>query len=411
MSSKNTLQPINAKHTAQTNKQINNVVGVKRTALLCFSHLRWDFVYQRPQHIMSKFASEYAILFIEEPIYSNEDEAYLEVREVKTNIHVLQPRIPKSFSMIQIKKSQSELLDKFLLANIYETHILWYFTPMSISWTKHLCAAVTVYDCMDELTAFKDAPIGLRDMELELIHLADLIFTGGGSLYKAKCGQHPSVHLFPSSVDFEHFSIARNQLAEPADQMRIPHPRIGFYGVIDERFDICLIENLAKYRTDWNFIFIGPVVKIDPESLPKSFNIYYLQSKTYEELPYYLSGWDVALIPFAMNDSTKFISPTKTPEYLAGGKPVVSTPIRDVVSTYKGVDVVYIAEAENLPKFINAIESGLKDSQNPKKVHEQANFILRNMSWDKTFMEMYKLILEVQNKKEIANEHPKQQIF
>ena len=172
---------------------------------------------------------------------------------------------------------------------------------------------------------------------------ADIVFTGGSSLYEAKKDRHANVHCFPSSVDRAHFLKARARQFDPADQEDLPRPRLGFYGVIDERFDIELLDKVAAMRPDWSFVMVGPVVKISEDDLPKRPNIHYLGGKTYAQLPAYLSGWDVALMPFAMNESTQFISPTKTPEYLAGGKPVVSTPIKDVVRHYGQLEGVKIA--------------------------------------------------------------------
>ena len=201
-----------------------------------------------------------------------------------------------------------------------------------------------IYDCMDELSAFKGADSQLPSLEKELFRCVDLVFTGGQSLYEAKCNQHGAVHAFPSSIDASHFGKARTAVPDPEDQSSIPHPRLGFFGVIDERFDSELLDQVAAKRPDWNFVMIGPVVKIDPDSLPKHTNIHYLGAKKYDELPDYLAGWDIALLLFARNESTRFISPTKTPEYLAAGKPVISTSIRDVVRPYGELKLVEIAD-------------------------------------------------------------------
>ena len=221
--------------------------------------------------------------------------------------------------------------------------VTWYYTPMMLPFSRHLDASVVVYDCMDELSKFRFAPERLLDLEQELIDRADLVFTGGTSLYEAKKSRHGNVHCFPSSVDRKHFATARRELPQPDDQAELKHPRLGFYGVIDERFDIDLLRQIAELRPDWSFVMVGPVVKISEDELPRAANIHYLGGKTYEQLPAYLSGWDVALMPFAMNESTQFISPTKTPEYLAGGKPVVSTPVKDVVRSYGHLQGVHIA--------------------------------------------------------------------
>ncbi|MBP9743238.1 MAG: glycosyltransferase family 1 protein [Burkholderiales bacterium] len=365
-----------------------------RPELFCFSHLRWDFVYQRPQHLMSRFANFYDVFYIEEPIYTEITTPSLSIGEARPNVYIIRPHLPKLLTQGEEIPIVQNLLEQFINQNNHTLDICWYYTPMMYSWANHSLAKVIVYDCMDELSAFKFAPKELGYYEERLMQHSDLVFTGGNSLYKAKNPKHSSVHLFPSSVDITHFKAARHSIECPDDQINIPLPRIGFYGVIDERFDIRLLEDLAQARKDWHFIIIGPVVKINPKDLPHYENIHYLGSKTYEELPAYLTGWDISFIPFAINESTRYISPTKTPEYLAAGKAVVSTPITDIVATYGHSELVQIADPKDINGFISAIERALKLSKDKKYVNDQADIILDNMSWDKTFNDMHELILE-----------------
>jgi UDP-galactopyranose mutase len=243
---------------------------------------------------------------------------------------------------------------------------------------------------MDELSAFKFAPKELKVLESQLMQRSDIVFTGGHSLYQAKKDQHYNIYPFPSSIDKKHFGRARRKkISEPADQAIIREPKIGFYGVIDERFDINLIENIARKRPDWQIILIGPVVKIDPDTLPRYANIHYLGSRSYDQLPEYLSGWQVALIPFLLNESTRFISPTKTPEYLAGGIPVVSTPITDVVEPYSTRNLVSIAS--DATGFIRAIEKELSKGDDETWLKEVDAFLSTN-SWENTCEDMLKLM-------------------
>jgi UDP-galactopyranose mutase len=244
---------------------------------------------------------------------------------------------------------------------------------------------------MDELSAFKGASPQLRAREQELFNRADHVFTGGQSLYEAKRDQHKSVHAFPSSIDAAHFNQARKQMTEPLDQRAIPQPRLGFFGVIDERFDVELLNDVAAARPEWQFVMIGPVVKIDPTTLPQADNIHYLGGKTYQELPSYLSGWDIALLLFARNESTRFISPTKTPEYLAAGKPVISTSIRDVVRPYGDEGLVRIADTAT--DFVRAAEDILGESKQQRATWlAQVDEFLSVMSWDETWSRMSQLI-------------------
>jgi UDP-galactopyranose mutase len=222
-----------------------------------------------------------------------------------------------------------------------------------------------------------------------LLSKADIVFTGGHSIYEHKKNDHHNIYAFPSSIDKSHFGKARKIRKDPEDQKNIPHPRFGFFGVIDERFDIDLIDAVAKAKPEWQFVLLGPVVKIDPASLPKHANIHYLGGKKYEELPNYLAGWDVAMIPFAINESTHFISPTKTPEYLAAGKPVISTPIRDVVSPYGDNKLVHIVN--NSEEFIAAAEAELARKRRSAWVKKVDEFLDGN-SWDRTWSQMVRNI-------------------
>ncbi|MGE5138825.1 MAG: glycosyltransferase family 1 protein [Rudaea sp.] len=360
----------------------------ERVDLVCFSHLRWDSVFQRPHHLMTRFARERRVFFVEEPV-REPGAAYMQISRREDGIRVATPHLPPELS-----PGESEKVKRQLLSNMRDEYgvrdsILWFYTPMAVPLARDFRAAAVVYDCMDELSAFAGAPQALREREEELFHRADLVFTGGQSLYEAKRGKHPSVHLFPSSVEAGHFSRARLALPEPRDQAPIPHPRLGFFGVIDERMDLDLIRGLAQARPDWHLVLLGPVVKINPTALPRRANIHYPGPKPYSQLPAYLAGWDVALLPFARNEATRFISPTKTPEYLAGGKRVVSTGIRDVVRPYAEAGLVRIADT--LPDFIAAVEASLSAIDELPEWQRRVEAFLARTSWDKTWEEMCEL--------------------
>src|SRR5687767_10212005 len=318
--------------------------------LICLSHLRWNFVFQRPQHLMSRYAISRRVYFVEEPIFHEHLTAATVAMEPHGHLLVVTPQLPTSFNPTQILAAQRSLLSQLIANEHIDHYVLWYYTPQALRFSDHLKPDAVVYDCMDELSAFKNADPRLPQLERELMRRADVVFTGGQSLYEAKQHQHPNIHALPSSVDVDHFATARRCKEEPADQAGVPHPRLGFFGVLDERLDIPLLEGIADARPDWHLVMIGPVVKIDPNDLPKRPNIHYLGPKNYTELPRYIAGWDVALLLFAHNEATRFISPTKTPEYLAAGKPVVSTSIRDVVTPYGDKGLVRIADA--VPDFI-----------------------------------------------------------
>jgi UDP-galactopyranose mutase len=308
-------------------------------------------------------------------------------------VRIAVPHLPQGMPEDAREAALMRLLDAHV-ASIRGPLVTWYYTPMMLPFSRHIDADATVFDAMDELSKFKFAPTHLLALEQELLDLSDVVFTGGSSLYEAKKDRHDNIHCFPSSVDRAHFCKARARSFDPADQEDLPRPRLGFYGVIDERFDIDLLDKIAAMRPDWSFVMVGPVVKISEEELPRRHNIHYLGGKTYEQLPSYLSGWDVALMPFAMNESTQFISPTKTPEYLAGGKPVVSTPVKDVVRHYGELEGVKIASTPE--EFVAACEEALQLGRNPESGWlAEADLMLSAASWDTTQARMAGLIADV----------------
>jgi len=368
---------------------MKNSIETPPQHILCFSHLRWDFVFQRPQHILSRFSKGAVIYFLEEPYFDASEESYLSITKRSDNLHVVVPHLLPETDAERQQSSMTALIDKFLFHANMEDWIFWYYTPMAYSFTSKYKPKMVVYDCMDELSAFKFAPKELLGLERMLMGKADIVFTGGHSLYEAKKQQHANIFPFPSSIDREHFAQAQREVAEPIDQAAIAGPKIGFFGVIDERFDIELIRGIAEAKPDWQIMLIGPVVKISEDVLPRNSNIHYLGKKSYADLPLYLSAWDVALIPFALNESTRFISPTKTPEYLAAGVPVVSTPIHDVINPYGIKNLVHISGS--VDGFIRSIEQEMKKTDKRKWLTEVDNF-LKDQSWDKTCREMQKQI-------------------
>jgi len=364
--------------------------------LVCFAHLHWDFVWQRPQHLLSRFAQHGRVFYIEDAFYHADDliEPHVEVKERQNGVKVVVVHLPNRLRGAENEAAsdaaQVKVLKQFFTENEVKTYVFWIYTPMAMSRVREFAPVLTVYDCMDELAQFKGAPPELRQREQELFKQADLVFTGGQRLYESKREQHNDAHSFPSSIDKAHFGQARDpKLAEPADQASIPHPRVGFFGVVDERLDIELLGHLAANHPEWQFVIIGPVVKIDPATLPRTKNIHYLGGKNYQELPAYLRGWDVATLLFARNESTEFISPTKTPEYLAAGRPVVSTSIRDVVRPYGDLNLVQIADD---PKdFGKAIAYALEQGKDADW-RTRTDDYLATISWDLTWQNMVNLM-------------------
>jgi protoporphyrinogen oxidase/glycosyltransferase involved in cell wall biosynthesis len=356
--------------------------------IVVFCHLRWDFVYQRPQQLLSRLARHYRILFVEEPVF-DQGEPFMEQSSPAPNVTVCRAHTPILAGGFH--DDQIPLLQPLLAALVPagEQPIAWFYTPMALPLLQQLHASLVVYDCMDELAAFKNPPKQLLQRESALLNLADLVFAGGPSLYDAKRARHANAHCFPSSVDVRHFEQALERANSHPAQAHIGHPRLGFYGVIDERFDIALTAAMADAHPDWQLVLVGPVLKIDPASLPRRPNIHYLGQQPYEALPHFLAGWDVCLLPFALNEATRFISPTKVLEYMAAELPSVSTPIADVAQPYGHV----VAIADGAAEFIAACASALAMAPaRAAALRDTMRGIVAGTSWDVTADAMRALI-------------------
>ncbi|NYE60149.1 protoporphyrinogen oxidase/glycosyltransferase involved in cell wall biosynthesis [Duganella sp. 1224] len=367
----------------------HNKESIMQTVIV-FCHLRWDFVFQRPQQLLTRLAEHYKVLFVEEPLY-DAGAAHLHSYSPAPNLTVIQPHTPvqaPGFHDDQIPVLQTLLAD---LVPAGEDPIVWFYTPMALPLLAQQHPSLVVYDCMDELSAFKNPPRQLLQRESALLNIADLVFTGGPSLYEAKRSRHDNAHCFPSSVDAVHFEQALDRSNGHPLHQEIARPRLGFYGVIDERFDTGLIADMADAHPEWQIVLVGPVVKIDPAALPQRQNIHYLGQQPYQVLPQFLAGWDVCLLPFALNESTRFISPTKVLEYMAAALPIVSTAITDVEKPYGDI----VAIGHDHAEFIRHCEAAL--AQTPEQTAAMAarmREIIAATSWDATAEHMRALIAQ-----------------
>ncbi len=362
--------------------------------IIVFSHLRWKFVYQRPQHIFTRLKRGRRVIFIEEPDPAPAETPHVRIAEIEENLLVCTPVLSTGGPESVLKRLLHEMFESLQPRN----YAVWFYTPMAIPLAPGLKPQVIIYDCMDELSAFKDAPPELLEREPELLRKADLVFTGGPSLFRAKRHLHPHVHCFPSSVDRAHFAKAIQPGEHPL-QAGIPHPRLGYFGVIDERMDLDLLRAMALKHPEWHIVMVGPVAKIDPKDLPQAANIHYLGAQPYEALPAILSSWDLCLMPFALNEATRFISPTKVLEYMAAQKMIVSTAITDVAEPY--ADIVSIAR--NREEFITACEHLLSiDAEAKEARRAKMNEVLSRTSWDETTSEMERLMESAAHKRRPA---------
>lgn len=368
--------------------------------VICFSHLRWGFVWQRPQHLLTRIAKSHPVYLVEEPeIQASNEKPHLLVSR-DTGVTVLTPVLPKSthpdggFNSTNNHAIQSLLSVYFLSELGVSAVIAWYYTPMAYGTLPHgINPTVTVFDVMDELSKFRGAPKALRDQERVLMRAADLVFAGGPSLHEARKFHHPRAFCFPSGVEAAHFRSNGGQC--PTDMADLPRPIVGFYGVLDERIDFELVGSIADAQPDWSIVMIGPLAKISGSDLAHRPNIHYLGMRSYDELPRYLEHFDAAILPFAINEATRFISPTKTLEYLAGGKPVVSTPIKDVVDLYGSVTEV----ASTAETFVEAIHKLWNEPASERTARaERSAQILAQHDWDLIASNMLQLIDEAQDK-------------
>lgn len=367
--------------------------------LICISHLGWDFVWQRPQHLMKRLSQHYDVIFAEEPMTTTAVTVpTLDAQPGKNAPHVtvvrlLQP-VQESFWVGHghplTQANYATLLRQFLKTEHIHDPLLWLYTPMAFDFADSIPHQLLVVDVMDQLSAFKGAPRALVDHEQALLRQADLVFTGGVSLYRDKLPFNENTYLFPSGVEIDHYAPAANRSAfpHPADLDGIDGPILGFFGVIDERMDLRLIDYVARARPDWQLVMIGPRAKIRREDLPQAPNIHYLGGKSYDELPAYLAHFDVALIPFARNEATRYISPTKTLEYMAAHKPIVSTPVYDVVELYG--EVVRIADTPEV--FVQQIDQALAEKASARRAREDD--LLQRNTWDSIADQMRQLISE-----------------
>lgn len=364
--------------------------------LLCLSHLNWDHVWQRPQQLMSRFADSCRVIYIDPPeIRPGSEPPFLQDRPGNDSVPVIRPIFPAS--MIDTSGNSYRSMWLSLLPTVLDlagpNTILWIFSPLG----DYLVAAaqpqvrLVVYDCMDDLASFKDGTAEMRVREANLLTLADLVFTGGRSMYEARKDRHERVYCFASGVDVQHYTASESGPSLPAAMAALPHPRLGYFGVLDERIDWELIATIAEQRPEWHWALVGPIVKVDPAELPQAPNIHYLGQQAYADLPGFLQSFDLAVMPFALNEATRFISPTKTLEYLAGGKTVISTSVPDVVATYQGI----VSIEDGADAWIEEIERLLSAPESERETRrEKALPLLEQGSWDGITAQMWTLIQE-----------------
>jgi glycosyltransferase involved in cell wall biosynthesis len=367
--------------------------------LIVQSHLRWDFVWQRPQQILSRLAEHSPVLFVEEPLFLDDiPSPKLDITIPYANVFRAVPRLPGRLrddserGIADIRNLVQEAISpEGHLKRLFKNPVQWFYSPFTAPAMLGAFNEVgVVYDCMDELAQFRFAHPDLARRERLLLAQADVVFTGGYRLYESKKRYHNNVHFFGCGVDVGHFGKA--MLAGtpvPADIDNIPQPVLGYFGVIDERVDYDLIAAVADANTDANVVMVGPVVKVDPASLPQRSNIHWLGQRDYQSLPGYVKRFDVCLMPFALNEATEFINPTKTLEYMAAGKPIVSTAVPDVVRNF--TPIVQVARSQQEFVTMTARAAAAPDDA----LIAQGLAKARAESWDCIVGQMQRIIAKV----------------
>lgn len=361
--------------------------------IVALSHLRWNFVWQRPQQFLSRFAKDQPVLFIEEPDYRLPEgsEPSVEITQPDPNITVVTPALARDLrDTEQSARAMLHIARKAIQDAGFDRPLLWVYSPTESAWALgELDVRGVVYDCMDELSHFLGAPKQLVEDEKRLMEASDVVFCGGHELWLSKSQKHPNCHFFGCGVEYDHFAQAQDSARDiPNDLKNLNAPVVGWFGVVDERMDLDLLAQLAKTRPNYEFVIVGPVVKIDPSTLPKAKNIHWLGGRDYKVLPDYCRAFDVCMMPFAINDATKYINPTKALEYLATGKPVVSTPVADVTRQYS--DTISIATTAE--DFAGCIDRGLESPD--RKMIDKGIALAKENSWERTVANMREIIAE-----------------
>jgi glycosyltransferase involved in cell wall biosynthesis len=375
------------------------IVALQDRPLIVQSHLRWDFVWQRPQQILSRIAEHQPVLFVEEPLFLDDvSNPRLDISVPHANVFRAVPRLPGSLRD-DYERGTAEirtLVQRAIspggeLKRTFDSPVQWFYSPFSApAMLGAFNEVAVVYDCMDELSQFRFAHPDLVRRERLLLANADVVFTGGYKLYESKRRYHHNVHFFGCGVDARHFGKARSsETLIPADISSLKSPVFGYFGVIDERIDYDLIRILAEERSDASIVMVGPVVKVDPASLPQATNIHWLGQRDYTALPGYVKAFTVCLMPFALNEATEFINPTKTLEYMAAGKPIVSTAVPDVVRNFTPV----VQVARSARQFVAAASEAAVNPDNA--LIAQGLEKAAAASWESIVAKMRALIAEV----------------
>lgn len=373
--------------------------------IIVHCHLCWDWVWQRPQQFLSRLSQRHKILFVEtigpDPELAAPLARFRQVPEFP-NVTILRMQFPKWRwdDGDYVDTERRHLVQQFLEGpgKDFVNPIQWFYDPMAVpGFAGQMGEVLTVYDCMDELSKFRGAPPQIVERELDLLERADLVFTGGRKLFESKSQFHDNCHFYGCGVDVEHFGKARAaQTTVPPEVAKLPQPVLGYFGVIDERMDYELVAHLADARPHWSIVLVGPLTKVDPEILPKAPNLHWLGQRAYADLPALCKGFDLCLMPFALNEATEYINPTKALEYMATGREIISTAVADVVHNFGSV----VKIARTREEFVLLCESAL-DQPDAEAIARGLKMAQQN-SWDSIVAQLEGHLVEALQRKRIA---------
>ncbi len=367
-------------------KDTEGVVG-NGYPIVCFSDISWNVKFQRPHQLFSQAKRINIIIFIEKPLLQRSGKPNHFISRVSDNILILTPVITDEDPESTIHETVEQLLTEKLKSHNTTEYICWYYSPKAINYSQKLTPKLIIFDCMDECCGYEGADTEVNESEKKLLEVTDLVFTGGRSLCNAKKLLHKNVHLFPDSIDYERFNGNTKQAKK--NIIKKPAAKIGYFGVIDERLDLNLLDKIAANKPKWKFEIAGPIVENMHGKLPERKNITFTGDIRDEEIPSIIGEWDAAILPYSKNNSTENTAPSRLLVYFAANKNIVSTSINDIVHYFGENGMVRIADEPD--DFVKALEAAIKykpEAEWQKKVDS----IIRKTTWEKTWNGMSKKI-------------------
>ncbi len=406
LSKKTQINGAQRKRKSSDDQDFNTDAPREDWPIIVHCHLGWDWVWQRPQQFISRLSARHAVLFVE--TLAPDPQLAAPLARFRTadnfpNITILSLQFPtwRWNNGHYVDAERQRLVQEFVASrpgNPFEHAVQWFYDPMAATaFQGHMGEILTVYDCMDELSKFRGAPPDILQREAKLLMRADVVFTGGRKLFEAKSRYHDNCHFYGCGVDEEHFGQARqNSTQIPPQLAPLSKPVLGYFGVVDERMDYELVAKLAEVNPEWSVVIVGPAVKVDAQSLPQRSNLHWLGQQAYADLPAFCKGFDVCMMPFALNEATEFINPTKALEYMATAKPIVSTAVADVVRNFGSV----VKIAQSADDFISLCRQALAAPE-PETTQRGLQMVREN-SWESIVSQLERHVSEALVKKQTA---------